>query len=529
MTQSPPIIEPISPLPINFAISQENPPLLACFPPIIQELYHRNKYNRQILDSLLQHFEEVVQHLQLTLGEGFCPHCSTAANVQTLTCSHTVVKPILTTGGVVIPLTVRSHRCPKCHYRTDERHELTLPKGVYDREIVLMGAAIYACGCSFEDTRNLIHSIYQLTPTISTIENWVTKLGLQAHQLNKDALAECQVKTVQIDEIFTAIHDGKIDEQHTPVFATVLQEYEFGTILHIGCSTGTQTNRAIVEANLQEIAQHHPQELIGDGCASYPGAVKAVLPQTKFIRDLVHEVRNVRKKPIVKKFIKGIVVKIKTQFSEHNKKQLADDRKNFRDELITSYSSKRLSKEEKREARCAWDDFHKWELLEMQALTEHTDNELRIIEQRLQRRLYCGREAARVAQQKLEERTEFAESVTSCQLEGTNRFFRSRERRRLCYRSFTSYKALFGLLLLLHNMVGSGQGCLYELLGVAPPIDRWNPFHAFLPRYKTYSVTQAVMSTPLRTTTTKYRRQHSYQRLPPPDLVQVLIAQVSPV
>jgi len=141
----------------------------------------------------------------------------------------------------------------------------------------------------------------------------------------------------------------------------------------------------------------------------------------------------------------------------------------------------------------------------------------------VQRRLYVSYEAARVARAHATEEPPVSPPETTCGLEGTFRPARSRERRSLCYRSLLGFQAMWGLLLLYHNMVGSGKGCLYTLLGVVLPTFRWNPFAQFPARWKPIQTKNTAWGTPFRKVTTHYRQQHSWLLQPPLELEPSLI------
>jgi len=157
------------------------------------------------------------------------------------------------------------------------------------------------------------------------------------------------------------------------------------------------------------------------------------------------------------------------------------------------------------------EDYQRWESLEA-AARAHVIAECTALHALfLHRRLYCGREAARVARETAGEKGSFVKSTTTAQVEGTGRVFRSRERRSLCFRATIGLQAVMGLLLLYHNMVGSGRGCLYDLLGVSRPNPLWNPFGLFPARKCSPNLSTSRFSTPLRHVSIHFRQQHSHQ------------------
>ena len=190
-------------------VEGQNSAILTWFPPIIQDLYQRLEYNRQLLDQILNQLQQVNTQLQLDVGEGECSCCSTDILVQPLTLYRTEEKIIITTGNVIIVVKVNNYRCAKCGYRQESRADLTLPNGWYDRGLVLTAAAIHTCGCFLMDRRGLLASTFGITPAASTIQNWKNKLGTLAHQLNREALSQVIVEEIQINELFTALRDGK--------------------------------------------------------------------------------------------------------------------------------------------------------------------------------------------------------------------------------------------------------------------------------------------------------------------------------
>jgi len=373
--------------PKSVMVEGQNLVLLTWFPPIIQDLYQRSKYNRQLLDPLLNQLHQINNQLQLEVGEGECPYCSTRILVQPLTLYRIEEKVIITTGNVIIVVKVKNYRCPECGYRQETRADLTLLNGWYDRGLVLIAAAIHTCGCSLMDTRGLLASTFGITPATSTIQNWKNKLGTLAYQLNREALSQVVVEEIQIDEVFTALRDGKTKGKHTPVFATGVMESKYGAFLHIGISYGAQTNRVIVEANLKNILHHKPTKVIGDGCPSYPGAVAQELPKATFTRDLVHETRNVRKKKPVKKLIKTMINDYQDGISAGWKQGLQTDRQRFIERLLETYRNQPRTKKVKKLARRDWEAYCRIESLEAEAYVQNTHEQVELYKHCLHRRI----------------------------------------------------------------------------------------------------------------------------------------------
>ena len=485
--------------------------ILKCLPPIIQELYQRDEYNRRLLDPILDELLWVSTQFQLGVGEGECPYCSKNGNFQLLTLYRIEEKVIITNGNVKIRVKVLNHRCPKCNYRREDRAELTFVNGIYDRELVLAATAIYTCGCSLEHTRGLMTSIFGVIPALSTIHNWKIRIGLLAYQLNREVLEPIKMKTIQIDELFTAVRDGQLEKIHTPVFATAILESAYGLLLHIGVSHGSQTNRVIVEANLKQIKHHKPEIIVGDGCPSYPGAVAQVLHKATFIRDLVHEVRNVRKKKTVKKFLKMMMNTYQKEMVMEWKQELQKDRQKFITHLLLEYKDQPKTIQTRKMAKGVWNEYRRLAKLEAEAHEQNTLEQGTLFKHCVHRYLYTAREAARIASQSQEETGPSTFPLTTCRLEGTFRPVRSRERRSLCHRSILGFKTFLGLFLLYHNMVGTGRGCLYDLLGVSVPNSRWNPFFRFPARVKSQTTLSPPLGTPFRQVTTRFRQQHSHQ------------------
>ena len=81
----------------NVVVEGKNLALTTWFPPIIQDLYQRSEYNRQLLDPILEQLRQVNTQLQLDVGEGECPYCSIKTLVQLLTLYRTEEKVIITT------------------------------------------------------------------------------------------------------------------------------------------------------------------------------------------------------------------------------------------------------------------------------------------------------------------------------------------------------------------------------------------------------------------------------------------------
>ena len=330
------------------------------------------------------------------------------------------------------------------------------------------------------------------------------------------------VEEIQIDELFIALRDGKTKEKYKPVFATGVMESRHGAFLHIEVSYGVQTNHVIVEANLKKIFHHEPAKVTGDGCPRYLGAVAQELPDATFTRDLVHETRNVRKKKRMKKQLKTMIKDFQEENNACWKQSLQIDRQQFIEQLLEAYRDQSKTKEVKKLARRDWEAYRRIESLEAEAYAQNTQKQVELYKHCLHRRLYSAKEAARRARQQQGETGPFVLPLTSCRLEGTFRPIRSRERKSLCHRSMLGFHALLGLFLLYHNMVGTGHGCLYNLLGVSIPNPRWNPFARFLTRQKNQITLSPSLGTPFRQVTTHFRQQHSHQ-LPQQSLVESLL------
>lgn len=398
----------------NVMVEGENLALITWFPPIIQDLHQRSEYNRQLLDPILEQLQQVNTQLQLDVGEGECPGCSTETLLQPLILYRTEKKVIITTGNVIIVVKVKNYRCPKCEYPQESRADLTLPNGWYNRGFVLTAAAIHTCGCSLADTWGLLVSTFGITPAASTIQNWKNQIGTLAHQLNREALLQVMVEKIQIDELFTALRDGKTKGNNTPVFATGMMESKYGAFLHIGMSYGVQTNRVIVEANLKKIIHHEPANVTGDGCPIYPGAVAQELPNATFTRDLVHETRNVRKKKRMKKQIKTMIDDYCKESNVCWKQGLQTDCQHFIEQLLKTFRDKSKTKELKKLARRDWEAYRHIESLKAEAYAQNTQEQVELYKHCLHRRLYTTKEAAWIALQQQGATGSFALPLTSC-------------------------------------------------------------------------------------------------------------------
>jgi len=217
--------------------------------------------------------------------------------------------------------------------------------------------AIHTTGSSLFDTQALLTRLFGITPALNTIWHWKLQLGIQAPYLNQEALGSVQTPTIRMDEFFVTLRDGQTAGQHTAALATVIQEDQFGAILQAGVTLGRQTNLAIMESNLRQVQHHQPKKVVEDGCSSYPGAVDHVLPEAQFVRDLVHEVRNVRKKPRVKSWLQTQVTQYQTSLETEWEQQLQFDRQRFVQTFLESYRDQPWTQMFQRAARQAWDQY----------------------------------------------------------------------------------------------------------------------------------------------------------------------------
>lgn len=525
MTSTSSLTSPPTFSPKKVSTASAEPDALILLPPAAQRCYRENEASRQRLQEPLEQLDYALQHLEQEVGRGHCPNCSTSDQSQSTQPYTSYQKPITSTGGLKLKVSVRKYRCPQCRERLPERSELTLFQGSYDLAVILVAVALHTCGCSYRAIRDLLHTIYRIAPAPSTILNWVQTVGIKMEQLNRDCLRSVQFDRIQLDELFGYIRSDPMSATHQPFFTTLALDDATGTILLAGVNSGRQTNLWIVKSYLHLLKIHQPQALMGDGCRSYPGAVAAILPEAEFIRDQVHAVRNLRKHPQVKQLLQDHLEDIQTYQQQSLEQQLADDRAHFRSQLLAEYRALKLTPSVRQQARNQWCTFLHWETQERQVRLEQLQQQQQLLESRLHRHLYCGRAAAREVQKRRGGRGPFSQPGTTCALEGFNRVIRHRIRQMLCFRSLDSVHAVVNLLGVRHNMTGTGRGCLYELLGVKPPTERWNPFYYFLPRKTSRSRQTQVLGTPFQQHSTKYRQQHSYQL---PDPVTSLVPVMAP-
>jgi hypothetical protein len=374
---------------------------------------------------------------------------------------------------------------------------------------------MYVSGCSLELTKNLLYSGFHIQVAETTILRWVQNIGKKALEINQESFKLLRGISIEWDEFFVSIRDGKNKGEHTPAFTTDIHEHTVGAWLYTGVNEGSQTNILIVKSHLKQIEEYDPTLGIADGCTSYPAAVSEALPNMIFKKDSVHSVRNKRKKPATKAMFKTKKKEFEEQIRQQWNNQLENERKEFIDDLnkldSEIKSKKKLEQVKKKELK----EWKKWEDLEIQSLEEYTKEEANYYQQRMHRQFFAGHQAARVAREKESFLPSDVEQFNSCKTEGFNRVRRSRERKRLCYRSTKSFFSVSCLLGLLHNMMGSGEGCLYDILGVVRPSSVWNPFFEFQVSKKTNSIKKLNESTPIRYVKTKYRQQHSSIAIPP--------------
>ncbi len=495
----------------NLSAEPLNELILTWFPPVIQDLYERDEKNRQLLNPVLNMLEDVLTEFSLNIGTGICPNCSNHNQETKLTIWYKKKIPVLTTGNIIINVEVTRYRCWRCEYHTEDQHDLTLPNGIYDRGIVLNAVAFYTCGCSYELTRSLIFSLFHVAPIKSTILEWVQQIGKISHSLNREVLQPVKGINITWDEFFVAVRDGKTEGSHSSAFSTVFMDVETGAVLCAGVNEGKQTNKLIVRSHLNKVKHHEPVNGVADGCSSYPSPVKEILPGMNFYRDPVHQARNVRKKPRMKKMLKEKVEFFRGERTAQWTEQILFDRKIFFQELEDFFLQYSDNEGMSLYLENVKNDWLAVEEKEIHSLKEITNEETLHYHHSLHRSLYAGQVAKQMALAKDENQSPLAKPLHSCRLEGWNRVLRSREKRMLCYRSSTSFYAMIGLLALLHNMVGTGKGCLYDLLNVSGHNTRWNPFANFLPVKKTENELNPPFSTPYRHTKRVYRQQHSHQ------------------
>jgi hypothetical protein len=213
----------------------------------------------------------------------------------------------------------------------------------------------------------------------------------------------------------------------------------------------------------------------------------------------------------MKKQIKTMTMDYQEEISTGWKQGLQTDRQHFIEQLLEVHRNQPKTKKMRKLARRDWESYRHLESLETKAHAQNTAEQVELYRHCVHRRLYTAKEAARIARQQQGETGPFVLPLTSCRLEGTFRPIRSRERRSLCHRSMLGFNALLGLFLLYHNMVGTGRGCLYNLLGASIPNLRWNPFIRFPPRQKSQATFFPLLGTPFRQVTTHFRQQHSHQ------------------
>jgi len=493
----------------NFSLGDSINKEISLLPPIFTDLYLNNQNNREILDPILDSLQTALKILQFDLGRGECPNCGVSSNPSKFKKKNINQRSIIISGGNELEIKITNYYCSDCKHLNREHHNLTLNKGMYDRHIVLTAVRYYVCGMSYRLIQANLFEQFKIYPSLSTILFWIQHVGSLAHKLNRDVLQDLKDIDITWDEIYLAIRDGQINDDHTPVFSTMFMELQEGAFLFAGVDIGKQTNLLIVKSYLKEIKAHNPRNGVADGCLSYPRSTAEELPDMRFISDPVHKARSVRKKKRMKDIIKSYKNEFKFQKSKQWKEQIAVDSKLFQKEM------RRLSRQHPRDEdvrdiiKRAWEDWKDEEQKEILALEELTEKETQYFEHTLQRRIYVGQEAAQVAKSKVDGGIPLEKPLTSSKIEGWNRVHRSRERKMLCYRSLQSFYSLIGLLGLLHNMLGVGRGCIYSRLGLSIPSSPWNPFINFPPMIKTVNELSVNVDTPFRQRQTKFRQQHS--------------------
>jgi hypothetical protein len=194
---------------------------------------------------------------------------------------------------------------------------------------------------------------------------------------------------------------------------------------------------------------------------------------------------------------------------------VARDRKKASKYLIWKYRDLPRDEHTRSLALRDWNTYWENEQLKIASYEEITEEVVKFFKYTLHRYLYASNAAAILARLRYEEDLPLPKAPTTCRLEGFFRSVRSAEKTQLCFRSIASLKAFLGLLILYHNTVGTGSGCLYDLVGAPRPDPRWNPFADFPACKKTIHPLRKKLGTPLRSTKTQYGQQHSHQILDP--------------
>jgi len=223
----------------------------------------------------------------------------------------------------------------------------------------------------------------------------------------------------------------------------------------------------------------------------------------------------------MRNWLKDQVQTFQEEFHQETEASLQQEKREFLKELDQAYPSINQKNQRQRLRQKILEDYEGWEQAEREALQEVCEEQTQLLQIHLHRRLYASQVAVYVARTAQETGKPLAVILNSlpltCQLEGTNRPNRARERKALCYRHPRTPYALRGLLVLLRHTVGRGQGNMYDRLNCPRPRPQDNPFAKFPVRKTRPIAHQVYFGTPLKLKTSQYGQQLGEQ-LPPPSI-----------
>lgn len=266
-------------------------------------------------------------------------------------------KNVKTVGYLNLSLLIRRKKCKKCGCTFSPTENLTLLKGRYDRAIVELGVLLYFGGCSYNYTQDVLYSTLGVAPYENAIRNWVLKLGLNAKRTNKSVLTRKTVKRFATDEQYFTL---RIPGANETACATICIDLENNRIIDFKVTDDKQLNYLLAREALEPIDKN-AELAVTDGAPAYNDAIKDALPNAYHQIDLIHRVKNKRKRKAVKKQFQNFkdgteneerakFEKLKADRTEEHKKKLNGSNNHHRKEDLPKVFSKE-SKENKKALR----------------------------------------------------------------------------------------------------------------------------------------------------------------------------------
>lgn len=356
-----------------------------------------------------------------------------------------------------------------------------------------LAVILYNGGCSLRYTSDVILATTGIFINKDTVRSHLMKFGNKIRTEFKNDLDRKKAKQVAVDEQYITIRSKNPNDQSAMIITVI--DIEKNKIVQMRTEKAKQITELDVKFMIDEF-DVHPEAIITDGAKAYKSAIRDFAPNTHHCDCLQHKGRNVRKNKHVKKIIADKAKMIVTEEINSHRKHL---KRTYKRDVINDLTE--LMEKEVIDKEIAWQELSlankiiEEKIIEMGYAEKDLKTRTKIHEAYIQRRVYTGIEAADYAKLKELGLEKKIEQKTTAKVEGYHRTLRSRERRALCYRTFSFVKTIAHINAELYNYK-RGHGI------------RESPFNGFKINYQNMQNKSSERNITYRSE--KYKQQRSY-------------------